>query len=962
MIGVMVWKEAREHWSIWFTLAAVAVACLLGFPIAVALVMGPSDRDMQAIRETTAAVIACVYGMVCGGMLLAGEREEQTLPFLDTLPCSRLQLWAAKAFMGLGLVLSQAILVTILAIVLNEYADHTAQSRIALVAGVLFCGLSGYAWGLLVSAYGRNVLNVVGVAFGGQVAAAIPITLYAAFAGASYRNGMSGDAQVFTPVYLIWAMLMIVVPLAISATVFSRPDSQRGMSAPAADKKSRWLTSWIALFWLTFRQARALALVLAIVSLLAGILLPIVGPMLWPVATALIGVVCGVSVFSDEQRLGSHRFLGEQRLPLGRVWVVKVGVRLVLAVLAALLVFAPSLAIAGWVAANDHQQYADHAQSLISKIMKCRVLELRPGWVYLTLWLSYGFSVGHLSGLMFRRSLVAMVVALAQTLLLLSLWTPSVVVGGLYFWQVGIIPLVLLATGRVMMRPWTTGRLVSTRPMLGGFAAILFCGLWLAGSLWYRVEEVPEAPHRYDMDAFTKSLPKVEDDQAGYLIRKALTRVGSLRKTLDSSSLPLRQVGFEGLPKTINFDMQMQIAAERGWHGNETELAGWVDQWFDGTWENNLDDATKEPLGVIENPKTLTIASKKEAIGHARIVPYLLTVRGLQQQACGKPEEFVKDLRIGLNLARNLRHKSPVDAVLMAIHVERVILKGLDHWLDRLVGHPELLKEVNEILRCHEAENPTDPADMEMVQYLIALNSFDQLIDILWRKPISSTDLDSARLESEAELLRAAWQVPWERVRLVHLVHQFYEGDLTNNSPLLRKAPGILLILRNGSDAWRMSASRSQDLCHFRALQLKTALRQYQAEHGKPATTLHVLVEEKYLPSVPLDPYDDKPFRYRLSHGEDIEWPDDAVRVERPLVPITPGEPPTEPPEPEPAMPTRRVPAGQGILWSVGPDQTDDGGKRQVQAQRNRPVSNSGEDMIFLVPQPAAPLRLWWWP
>jgi hypothetical protein len=952
MIGVMVWKESREHWSIWLTLAAVAVACLVGFPIAVTLVTGPSERDMQSIRETTAAVIACVYGMVCGGMLLAGEREEQTLPFLDTLPCSRLQLWTAKALMGLGLVLSQAILVTILALFLNNGPDQSSQTRFALVVGVLFCGLSGYAWGLLFSAYGRNVLNVVGVAFAGQVAAAIPITLYAAFAGAFYRNGESGDSLSLGAGFLVWALLMVVVPLFVSATVFSRPDALRRTSAPAPTQSTHWSSSWTALFWLTFRQCRGLAIVLAIVSLLTGMVLPFTGPLLWPAATALIGVVCGVSVFGDEQRLGSHRFLGEQRLPFGRVWMVKVGVRLLLAALAAVLVIAPSLVVAAWVAANDHQQFVDQGQSFISKIMKCKLLELRPSWVFITLWLSYGFSVGHLSGLMFRRGLVAMVVALAETLLLVSLWTPSVVIGGLYLWQVAVIPLVLLVTGRMMMRPWTAGRLVSTRPLLGGFAAILFCGLWLAGSLWYRVEEVPEAPHRYDMDAFVKSLPKVEDDPGGLHVRKALTRVGVMRKTLDP---PLRPIDADG-PKIINYDQLLVRAAESGWHADQPELAAWLDQWFDDTWENSLADAANEPLGLVENPKTLTLRSRMELIDHARIVPYLLVVRGLQQQACGKPEVFIKNLDIGLNLARNLRHKSPAGPMVMGKHVERILVKGLERWLDRLVGHLELAKEANEILHRHEVENPTDPADVAQVQYLMALNTFDQMIDILSRTPANNSDLESARLQSEAEVLRTAWQVPWERLRLMRFLRQFYEGDLTQNSDLLQKAPGILLMLRNGSDGWRMGASTSQEQCQFRAVQLKIALRQYLAEHGKPATTLDVLVEKQYLPSIPLDPYDGKPFRYRLSLGEDIEWPDDAARVERPLVP---GGPPAEPPEPEPAIPTRRVPAGQGILWSVGPDKIDNGGRRQIQVQRNRPQSD-GEDMIFLVPQPPAPPQPWW--
>ena len=50
------------------------------------------------------------------------------------------------------------------------------------------------------------------------------------------------------------------------------------------------------------------------------------GLILWPVATLLVGVLCGATAFADEQQ-GPFRFLGDQRLPLGRFWLVKVGVR-----------------------------------------------------------------------------------------------------------------------------------------------------------------------------------------------------------------------------------------------------------------------------------------------------------------------------------------------------------------------------------------------------------------------------------------------------------------------------------------------------------------------------------------------------------------------------------------------------------------------------------------------------------
>ena len=125
-------------------------------------------------------------------------------------------------------------------------------------------------------------------------------------------------------------------------------------------------------------------------------------------------------------------------------------------------------------------------------------------------------------------------------------------------------------------------------------------------------------------------------------------------------------------------------------------------------------------------------------------------------------------------------------------------------------------------------------------------------------------------------------------------------------------------------------------------MQLELALRWYQAENGRPAEKLDDLVP-KYLPEIPDDPYQKgQPFHYRLSKGEKIVWPTD-VQGGPPQPAAVPGGPP-------PAPPSVDVPPGQGVLWSVGSDGTDDGGVQQADAERGYTVQ--GEDVIFLVPLP----------
>ena len=47
--------------------------------------------------------------------------------------------------------------------------------------------------------------------------------------------------------------------------------------------------------------------------------------------------------------------------------------------------------------------------------------------------------------------------------------------------------------------------------------------------------------------------------------------------------------------------------------------------------------------------------------------------------------------------------------------------------------------------------------------------------------------------------------------------------------------------------------------------------------------------------------------------------------------------------------PNRFIPKGQGILWSVGEDGHDDGGKQQG---INNQAMSFGQDLIYLVPPP----------
>ncbi len=110
-----------------------------------------------------------------------------------------------------------------------------------------------------------------------------------------------------------------------------------------------------------------------------------------------------------------------------------------------------------------------------------------------------------------------------------------------------------------------------------------------------------------------------------------------------------------------------------------------------------------------------------------------------------------------------------------------------------------------------------------------------------------------------------------------------------------------------------------------------------------------------YLARIPEDPFSGRPFRYRLSKGEDILWPQ-RVQSRAGAAAVAPGAMAGAAGGPALPEPTRHVVAGQGILWSVGEDRQDDDAQRQGLGTE-RSETRRGEDLIYLVPLPATKPR-----
>src|ERR1019366_982291 len=171
MIVALAWKELREHRAIWLTMVVMTVGLGLGLSRAVAL----GDVALAVpVAALTILGMAATYGVVCGSMMLAGEREGGTLVFLDIFMGRRGLLWLGQFAIGMVLVLTQSLAVAVALRLLRQEPPGWAMTLMGqrdvhpdpnvwfLILPVVT--LEAYAWGLLGSCLAQRVLAGAAVA------------------------------------------------------------------------------------------------------------------------------------------------------------------------------------------------------------------------------------------------------------------------------------------------------------------------------------------------------------------------------------------------------------------------------------------------------------------------------------------------------------------------------------------------------------------------------------------------------------------------------------------------------------------------------------------------------------------------------------------------------------------------------------------------------------------------------
>ncbi len=1016
MNRALIWKEVREQGLIVAALvilgAGVLVAAGLLFP---APSSGGGFNDMRLTlepRKLAIVLLLLASGVVVGGTLFAGEREQGTFPYLELLPVPRWRVWLGKALAGLILVLVAAGLLFAVAAGVGILGPPALLPFWALIAFTL--AVAAYSWGALGSAFAKTSLAACGLGLLMAVGLAIPIYTLCSIGAAMFERAgdIAGSGSSNHPEYAPYGTLfgLVVIPLAISAWIYTSPDRNRfardvrtARGGPVDPVRRRRLSKFRFLpklgikasLWVVARQNLTLTIVLLSVTVVSGLsLLQPTLPVLfvWPISTLLLGTVVGVTGWSDEQNAGSFRFWAERRMPVGRLWLAKVAYGLALVALLVVLLAVPSL-IAAYAAKTSH---------LVPDAFRSRVLMDRdfPTAEFLWLWPVYGFAFGHLAGMLFRKAAVGTAVGIMTGGAIVSLWLPSLFAGGIHWYQLWIPPLLALATARALVWSWALDQLGGRRALLRLGAGSAAIALAMVGGIGYRVLEVPDDANTDADLAYRATIPPFDTNKAGQEIRRGAVLFADVRRKKfeevpdeplwpEGPSLRRREQSTNA--RMANYADQIDDVLALGWPADRPDADEWLDEFMANGWAESLVAASRMPLGTVEDPTELILGSPLRHLDNLRGCETILLVRGLQLQAKGKPEAFVEAVAATLSLTRNLRNKSFGVCGFVSVRVEGRVHQAIPRWLEKLGDRPDLLKEMLNLVQFHDANCPKLLADGNLPEQTLmrnSVNSPNQFVKQTLLQEYPQRNRETAEsteaLDNEAELVAFAWAVPWEEERLRRLVglgnvRDYSRGDLKffHGLPGLSFPPNYVGSQQKTLD--RIPEIERRASTERRASPLLLALRLYQLEKGKLPATLDALVPQ-YLPAVPLDPYDDRPFRYRVSTGETIQMellptvaPAMAESVgaligaagfhvrSNPFEFLLDGGPPAAfapggiGPENPPAFRMLELPAGRGILWSVGPDRIDDGGKWLAVPTGANPVPQG--DLIFPVPPPSETKR-----
>ncbi len=907
MLARLWWKELRELWPLWAAVGLIALAVQ-------GLVMHYAEP--ATIRSGTLPMIALMltnlYAFASGATAFAGERETKTLRLLDTLPVGRRTLWAGKATFALATTLALALVLVLAAVAGAAWhgpiATPPAGFPIGLTAIVLGSLLiEAVSWGLLWSALLENVLLAAILAI---TCTGVVVSLTSILVGEwTPLATLAEKAQVLETVPFRLAIALGALGLSWAIiTRHPRPGRLRrarpaNSAVPAATRPAGAprFPAFRSLAWQAAREARTTCLVLlggagvALVMAFGGFEVGL------PEILGIFGVLgAGVGVFGIENRAASNRFLVHHGVRPRTVWLAKVSAWATLLAFPGAILIGRVVAHTGRVAPALNVYWYPAATATATAFAVALLCGMTVG---------RGITAGGLAGLLTPFAVLPFMALAAAEMI------PP--------WSLALMPLALLAASFGWTGDWMLDRGGPRRWVrLAGLLAVPAVGL-MSLYVGYRAFSVPDVGPPFDVAALrSRTVPAVEN--AADLYRRALAAyhetAGPRANIMDTTQVEIEQVIAEG------WNPETRLATD-WWRANRESL-------------DLARRATALPHLQFRSLAESTLATPEDpALQDLRKLSRLLMVEARERMSRGDLEGAWGDIRAIFRMGRHAEEAGGLIARLIgiAIHAQAASL-GMS-WAADARQTPESLRAAGDDLRKLPPAPPIAEAikvEYAQIDRLLDLPTaeFHAALDGLGGMPFGSGHSYGYTESALGKfLMDVGFTAPWERTRSRRALRLLFAELLQDagrepwrRPPGSRANPGatepLVLdgrILRGDElrDAFQTTplvrllypavpavfTAVDQESVRQAALEQILALRSWQLRHdGAYPGALADLVPSE-LPKLPADPFFGRPFGYVRSSGQLLP----------PLGSLgTPSSGSLRPTRP-----------GQWLLYSVGPDRTD---------------------------------------
>lgn len=941
------WKEYRAQRAFWLVVAVCGVVLQLLFWLYL------DQRERLIPAAVVAGFFPALFAIGCGAILFAGEKEDGTVDFLRALAASPARMFWGKLLFALAAL---TVLQLVLCVVPVEmYFMGAAAPRNSNGFGPfgsssswwyqsVYYTLTLFTWGMFFSLVCRRVIPavccgvaayLVGISFlntAGSWWGTVVLFVLLMPIVASYfltRRLMLTPRRMRFAQWRgswIWAHLVGSIGGTSDARLGDVGESGCGMLTTwAAVRETRplWWRSFRGLLWEEWRQARnwnAWFFGVGVLVFLGGRAFPseynanrstsaafAAADILEVAAMALLviaPVFAGVCVFHGEQSGQRFRFLSERGVTPTAVWLSKHCVWLPQCVVVTATLIALTATVQG---ANTPFRWFTEWQLTEGPVT--RQTNFPPFALYFVL----AYAAGQFASLLLSRLVTAGFIAGILTGALAAWMSLMAVMAVPLSWSVLSVALVLLAATRDWSRVWmlerSTWRAWSRlTAMLLVPAALLWCAIGV-----FRVYEIPAVV--------------VPDVRTHRLTTEEL----STAQLYQQADTLLRQD-----PDSDRFHDQALKHLLRA-----TERASAV-----------IGTATAPPIAILPD------LDQKRAMNMANVL--LESARKLERD--GQLDEAFERYVAALRFTRHLAHRASVLQWEVAIGIEHITGNELVRWAGRKGQTPDRIRRATNRLQLEFAQfpGPKDALLIEHARVRQRMETFDPTHEAVFGQSSPMPNFNSEQIFWYRTLDVIA---PWETARALRVLNVFTAAQLVNlaelETQLARPACNILqwsgwvpvnwgpvetlpwhwqkstrFFAESTQGAhqwpWQFGLSPVDAETRRRARLILMGLSAWRTEHGSVPRKLDDLTGI-YLDRVPFDPWNGRPFEYRH------EGFDAPVRLN-----------------------TDDIPAGESLLWSVGPDDArfyereTTGGKHYQamhQGNENQP-SIFMDQLVFRLPSP----------